>query len=234
VEFLANHRSILWDDRAQEVTIYHIELATHAVLLANGAPAESYRDDGNRRLFHNANTGWGNPEKPPCAPVLTGGPLVDAAWRRLLDRAGPRPGLPLTDEPDLHLLVDGQRVDGSPRPNGYYAFELARPPSDLRVISRAGSPAELGLARDPRVLGVAVRQIRLWQGARLRTLDASDRSLVDGFHAFESVNSFRWTNGDAALPAVLFWDIEGACQVELLLGDAMRYPLFAETDRRAA
>ena len=27
VEFLVNHRSILWDDRAQEVTIYHVELA---------------------------------------------------------------------------------------------------------------------------------------------------------------------------------------------------------------
>ena len=48
VEFLVNHRSILWDDRAQEVSVYHIELDTHDVLVANGAPAESYRDDGNR------------------------------------------------------------------------------------------------------------------------------------------------------------------------------------------
>jgi Hint domain len=30
------------------VSIYHLELDTHDVLLANGAPAESYRDDGNR------------------------------------------------------------------------------------------------------------------------------------------------------------------------------------------
>ena len=45
VEFLVNHRSIQWDDRAREVSIYHIELATHDVLLADGAPAESYRDD---------------------------------------------------------------------------------------------------------------------------------------------------------------------------------------------
>ncbi len=55
VEFLVNHRSILWDDRAQEVPVYHIELASHDVLIANGAPAESYRDDGNRWLFQNAN-----------------------------------------------------------------------------------------------------------------------------------------------------------------------------------
>ena len=49
------------------------------------------------------------------------------------------------------------------------------------------------------MLGVAVRQVRLWQGARLRTLDASDESLVEGFHAFEPDNGFRWTDGDAAV-----------------------------------
>ena len=57
VEFLINNRSILWDEQAREVTIYHVEMATHDVLIADGAPAESYRDDGNRRLFQNANPG---------------------------------------------------------------------------------------------------------------------------------------------------------------------------------
>jgi len=50
VEFLVNHSSILWDGLAREVTIYHVELDAHDVLLANGAPAESYCDDGNRGL----------------------------------------------------------------------------------------------------------------------------------------------------------------------------------------
>ena len=59
-----NHRSIVWDDRAQEISIYHVELLTHDVLIANGAPAESYRDDGNRWLFQNANSGWGLPRQP--------------------------------------------------------------------------------------------------------------------------------------------------------------------------
>ena len=111
VEELINHRTILWDDRAQEVALYHVELESHDVLLANGAAAESYRDDGNRWLFRNANTGWNAPPKPPCAPVLTGGARVDAMWRQLLQRAGPRRGSPLTDDPDLHLLVDGNRID---------------------------------------------------------------------------------------------------------------------------
>jgi hypothetical protein len=74
VEFLVNHRSIEWDDRAREVELYHVELDSHDVLLANGAPAESYRDDGNRWLFQNANSGWALSPKAPCAPVLTGVP----------------------------------------------------------------------------------------------------------------------------------------------------------------
>jgi antigen 43 len=233
-EYLVNHRSILWDDRAAAVEFYHIELATHDVLLADGAPAESYRDDGNRWLFQNANGGWDETPKAPFAPVLTGGPVVDAVWRRLLDRAGPRPRLPLTDEPDLHLMADGNRIDGSRGPNGSWLFDLPRRPLELRVASRAGSPAELGLARDPRVLGVAVRQVRLWQGRQVRVLDASDESLVEGFHPFETDNLFRWTDGDAALPVTLLADIEGACQFELLVGGAMQYPLFGKADERAA
>ena len=110
-EELINHRSIEWDDRAQESEIYHIELETHDILIANGALAESYRDDGNRWLFRHANLRWDLPEQVPCAPIVTGGVIVDAIWRRIPKRAGARPGVPLTSDPDLHLLVDGERVD---------------------------------------------------------------------------------------------------------------------------
>jgi hypothetical protein len=58
VEFLVNHRTIPRDDRAQEVSVFHIEPETHDGLVADGAPAETYRDDGNRWLFQNARTGW--------------------------------------------------------------------------------------------------------------------------------------------------------------------------------
>jgi hypothetical protein len=66
-----NHRSIVWDDRTQEASIYHVELPTHRVLIADSALAESYRDDGNRWLFQNANSGWGLPPQAACVPVLT-------------------------------------------------------------------------------------------------------------------------------------------------------------------
>jgi autotransporter-associated beta strand protein len=225
VEFLVNHRSIQWDDRAQEVALYHIELASHDVLLADGAPAESYRDDGNRWLFQNANAGWALRPQASCAPVLTGGPLVDAAWRRLLDRAGPRSGVPLTDDPDLHLLVDGKRVDATSRQGNVFRFRLSNHPAAVCLRSRAAIPAELGLTRDARPLGVALRHIASWRGRRLRTVAADDAQLATGFHQFEPAEGFRWTDGAAVLPVAL-WD--GADALELHVACAAQYPLFQD------
>jgi hypothetical protein len=234
VEFLVNHRSIIWDDRAQEVSIYHVELDTHDVLLAAGAPAESYRDDGNRWLFRNTNSGWEQPPKPPCAPVLTGGPIVDAAWRRLLDRAGPRPGVPLTSDPELHLVADGRRVDARWASADRYVFSLPQVPRELSIVSRAGVPAEFGAARDARCLGVALRRVAFWRGASLAVVEADDPALCVGFHAFEPETGIRWTNGDAVLPACVLPHGRGGVTVELRLGAATLYPLIGVREARAA
>jgi len=229
VEFLVNHRSIFWDDRAQEVEIFHIELETHDVLLADGAPAESYRDDGNRWLFRNANSGWDLLPQAACAPVLTGGPVVDAVWRRLLERAGARPSIPLTDDPDLHLLVDGERLDAASCHGMAYVFMVPARPVELRIVSRAAVPAELGLARDPRVLGAALRRVVVRRGTRFKVIEANDDRLFDGFHAFEADNDFRWTDGDAVIPTELFAGFTGPLELVLHIGGTTRYV----TDHRA-
>ena len=223
VEFLVNHRSIQWDDWAQEVTIYHIEMSTHDVLIANGAPAESYRDDGNRWLFQNSNAGWFLPPQPPCAPVLTGGVVVDAAWRRLLDRTGPRKGLPLTDNPDLHLLVDGRRIDAIERRDDMYVFHLRAKPRSARIVSNAAVPQELGIARDARSLGVALRRIVLTQSKLQCAIEADDASLGDGYHSFEAENGIRWTTGNAAIPQRLLARMTGAGMLMLHLGGVTQY-----------
>lgn len=226
-EFLVNHRSIHWDDHKQEVAFYHIELETHDVLIANGASTESYRDDGNRWLFGNPNSGWDQPPKLPCAPVLTGGPIVDAIWRRLLDRNKARTTVTLTDDPDLHLLVDGMRVDPVGRRGSAYNFRLARHPRKVRLVSRSAVPAELGLTRDMRALGVAVTRIMLAKAAKLRLLDAGDPSLTEGFHGFEPALGLGWTDGDATLPDALFEGFEGGGELVVQLGGTTKYPAFA-------
>jgi antigen 43 len=224
VEFLVNHRSILWDDRAQEVTICHIELERHDILLANGAPAESYRDDGNRWLFRNGNTGWDQAPKQPCAPVLTGGPVVDAAWRRLLDRAGPRSLPPMTDDPDLHLIVDGERVDAVNTRGPVRVFCLPHRPETVRIASREVVPAELGIARDPRSLGVALRRLAVRQGTKFEVALANDSRLTDGFHAYETEDDQRWTDGCATIPIEMFARFEGAVEVVLTVAGTTHYP----------
>ncbi|HEX4365383.1 MAG TPA: Hint domain-containing protein [Rhodopila sp.] len=234
VEFLVNHRSILWDDHAQEVMLYHIELETHDVLMANGAPAESYRDDGNRWLFQNANTGWNQPPKPPCAEVVTGGPVVEALWRRLLDRAGPRAGQVLTGDSDLHLMVDGCRLNATRRVGSAAIFTLPAGARSVRIASRAAAPAELGLARDPRVLGIALRCIAVRSGSRFRIIGVSDDRLVEGFHGHETDGDRRWTNGDALLPADLFKDFAGGIELVLHVEGATRYRADDRSDRNAA
>jgi hypothetical protein len=234
VEFLVNHRSIVWDDRAQKVAVYHIELATHDVLLADGAPAESYRDDGNRWLFQNANAAWRQPAKSPYAPVLTGGPLVDAVWRQLLDRAGPQPGVPTTSDPDLHLLVDDRRIDGCALEKNVYRFRLPHRPNDVRIVSRASAPDQLGLARDPRSLGVALRQIVLWRGRHVTVLQAGDRRLGEGLHAYEAEHGLRWTDGNAQLPAALFETVDGSCELALHLASTTRYECIDQQVRATA
>jgi Hint domain len=222
-EFLVNHRSILWDDHAQELSLYHIELETHDVLLANGAPAESYRDDGNRWLFQNANGGWGLPPQAPCAEIVTGGPIVDVLWRRLLDRAGPRPLVPLTDDPYLYLMADGNRIDATTRTRDVYVFNLLRTPNATSIVSRAAVPQELGLARDSRCLGVALRQIVIRRGSKFRVIEADNALLTAGFHAFEKDKAFRWTDGNAILSGQLFAGLSGPIEVVLRLGGTMRY-----------
>jgi hypothetical protein len=234
VEFLVNHRTIVWDDHAREVTLYHIELQTHDVLLANGAPAESYRDDGNRWLFQNGNTGWGGPPKPPCAEVVTGGPMVDAIWRRLLDRAGPSPHRLLTSDPDLHLLVDGCRLDAGQRVESAFLFSLPPGAQSVHIASRAAAPAELGLARDPRQLGVGLRRVAARAGNRFRVIDAADDRLVEGFHDYEQDDDRRWTDGDAALPPDLFEGFEGPIELVLHVCGETQYRADGRFERRAA
>jgi collagen type I alpha len=74
-----------------EVTYHHVELARHAILLAEGLPAESYLDTGDRTGF--ANGGRASElypdlssvarEAQACAPLTVAGAALDAARCRV-------------------------------------------------------------------------------------------------------------------------------------------------------
>jgi hypothetical protein len=78
-----------------EVTYYHIELDQHDVLFAEGLPAESYLDTGDRSKFTNGSGPitlhpdfsvrmW---EAMGCAPLVVTGPVLTSVRTRLLQRA---------------------------------------------------------------------------------------------------------------------------------------------------
>ena len=155
--------------------------------------------------------------------MLTGGPIVDAVWRRLVDRTGISKRATADRAPDLHLLADGRRIDAIRRSDSEYAFRFAAAPRNLRIRSRAAVPQQIGIERDERTLGVALRRIVLAQPLRQRSIDAKDASLTDGFYAFETEHAFRWTTGDAAIPADLFAGAQGPSMLVLQLGATAQY-----------
>lgn len=221
VELLVNDCTILRDERLGLVEFFHVELDEHDVLLADGVPAESYRENGNGVLFENARD-LDAPRPQPCAAILNGGAAVNEIWIRIRARAGAIPN-PTTDDPDLHLLADGQRVDPEPANNGLHLFRLQRRPGTLRVVSRSSVPIEIGLNADRRPLGVALERIVL-RGAEA-TVDIGHQSpgLSDGFYSPEA--NFRWTNGNAELAGRLFAAFEGPIEVELHVGAVLPYVL---------
>ncbi len=84
IEYLINDRSVLWDAQARVVEFFHLELEHHDMLLAEGAEAQSYREDGNHHLFHNADAPrYATHGMAPYAPVRTGRPEVDRHRLRL-------------------------------------------------------------------------------------------------------------------------------------------------------
>ncbi len=75
---LVNGETIIRERRA-EVTFWHVELDRHAILLANGAEAESYLDTGNRRQFSNCALSY-DPAVPgaePCAEMVLAGKRLE-------------------------------------------------------------------------------------------------------------------------------------------------------------
>jgi hypothetical protein len=83
------------------------------------------------------------------------------------------------------------------------------------VTFAPGVAGNLGSARDSRSLGVALRQVVLWNGRTVTVLLADDLPLGKGFHAFEAENGFRWTDGNALLPASLSDTADAGSEFEL-------------------
>jgi hypothetical protein len=179
------------------VRYFHVELDNHDVLLAEGLPAESYLDTGNRSAFSNGGGAtMAHPDfalrvwdKKGCAPLVLDGPVLTAV-RASLIREAEAQGYSLTSDADLHLLVDGARIDGQ-REGAVFRFMLPRAARAIWLASRSAIPSHLAdPGADPRRLGVAVARV---------AADGQERPFGPGLGWHAAEEGWQWTNGAAAL-----------------------------------
>jgi hypothetical protein len=134
-----------------------------------------------------------------------------------------------TADPDLHLLVDGQRIDPELQ-DGEALFRFPLPSRDVRLMSRADRPSELGLGEDTRLLGYAVTAMALRTNGLRLYLPIDHMALDDGFHDAED-GAIRWTNGAARLPSELFARLSGMAELEV---SGFALPQYRRRDDAAA
>jgi hypothetical protein len=204
---LVNGVTVIVEQNTRHVTYHHIELARHDIVLAEGLPAETYLESGNRTMFESDSSPIVlHPDfvtaarENACAPLLTGGAIVTAARQQLLDRAIGL-GFAVTGDVDLVVQAGAERIRPEAETDGELLFVLPAGVKTVALLSGAGVPAELSAdPSDRRVLGVDVAALTLVANGK-RTKIALDDAAHIGFHDMEG--DHRWTNGAAriSLPA---------------------------------
>jgi hypothetical protein len=204
----------------QTVDYWHIELSAHDVVLAEGLPAESYLDTGNRNAFAN---GGGFVEAHPdfkprrwnetCLPLVGEGPQVARVKARLLGRLRDL-GYGFDQDAGAHVLVDGLRIEPiclSPTRLGFLTPGGGR---KVSIQSNVFVPAHaIAESTDTRELGLCVGALQI--DGEAFALD-DDARCESGWHAAEFEHGLfrrRWTKGATPLPPgvrLIVVDLAGA------------------------
>jgi hypothetical protein len=195
-----------------EVTYWHVELESHDILFANGLPAESYLEMGNRGFFAEEcivgldalpdSTALTHADF--CRPFFVDGPVVGAVRARLAAQAESL-GWQKTHDMEVHLVVDEVRTDPDIA-SGLARFLLPATAKDVTLVSETFVPSNWGTT-DTRSLGIAITSLHVADGLTCtRDIPIDDVALADGFHSDEAQSgaSWRWTNGRLPIPSS-FW-----------------------------
>ncbi len=237
---LVNGATIRQEKDRASIEYFHVELDAHAILLADGLPAESYLDTGNRGFFANGgqplvlhpdlNDGTNHPtrETASCHPFVWDAATVRPIWQRLADRAaslGQAAVLPETStDPELCIVAKGRTVRPLHVADGRYSFVVPNGASDVRIVSRANAPCDVQpWIEDRRTLGVYVARIVVRAHHDVRDIPLDHPGLVQGWWALEQDDGSlrRWTVGDAVVPIP---DVNGPAILEVhTASNAMAY-----------
>lgn len=216
---LVNGTSIGYDLSFHDVDYFHIELETHDIVLAEGLTVETYLDTGNRGFFSNASDPSilrpdlsSEADLPAraaasCAPFAFDEHSVQPIWDRLAARAAllgqSAPSSKTTSDPDLRIVAKGRTLRPIYTAGGLHIFVLPRATAEVRIVSRASSPAEIHpWLDDRRRLGVSVQRIVLRSADEYEEISVDSPHLSGGWWGAESEGRalWRWTSGEAVLP----------------------------------
>jgi len=194
--------------KQDKVEYWHVELDAHDIILAEGLPAESYLDCGNRTAFVN---GGAFVEAHPdfqakhwaetCLPLVNDGPEVGATKARLLSLLQEK-GFELIQDAAAHVVADGQRIEPVRLSETRLVFVVPEGAKSIALHSNVFVPAQtLADSTDPRELGVCIGRLEI-DGSEVG-LDR-DEVFGAGWHEAEyegGAVARRWTGGEVCLPA---------------------------------
>jgi hypothetical protein len=159
--------AITQDSSRASIRYYHVELPRHAILIAEGTPAESYLDTGHRGLFENA----GEPlilhpdlmqlrrEAESVAPLCTNGPHLAAIRTRLHDRKR-QAGFTIAETASLLARAGATLLTPVATAPNEVSFHLPPGATELSIETPVFVPAEFDpAATDRRRLGIALAAI---------------------------------------------------------------------------
>jgi hypothetical protein len=216
---LINGATIRQEIDRPSVEYFHLELGTHAIVFAEGLPAESYLNTGNQGFFANSGqplvlhpdltdeADYPTREAASCAPFVSDESNVRPVWQRLADRAAALgqagPQLETSTDADLHIVAKGRVVRPMYGENGLYIFVLPKGATEVRIVSRACSPVGARPWLDERrCLGVLVERIMLRDARGVQDVPVDHPDMTQGWWAVEQDGTSlrRWTDGNATLP----------------------------------
>jgi hypothetical protein len=190
------------DRRLSRVTYFHVELDAHDVLLAEGAPAESFLDTGHRGLFENADEPFtlhpdlmqARREAEGCAPLVTGGDALAAIRARLAARRAAQGFALVRVRPALRHgdLI----IEASEEKPGTFRFALPANVTEFELLAGTFVPAEVDpVSTDRRRLGLSIAGLML-DGA---ALDLEAAIPAPGRLPRAGGDTGVWTSGNAGI-----------------------------------
>ncbi len=216
---LINGTTICQETGLVSVEYFHVELDTHAIVLAEGLTSESYLNTpGTRRFFTNADgpvalhpeltkTDYPSREAGSCKPFVWDEENVRPVWQRLAERAEalgqPVPKLDATTEPALHIVAKGVKLQPLSVENGLYVFLLPDGTTEVSLVSRAGKLTDTRpWLEDRRCFGVYVDRMSLRGTGGIRQIPLDHPNMLRGWWPVERYGAVlrRWTDGNAVVP----------------------------------